>query len=105
MPCRCNCPTSRPYDRVVHPSKALLGEEAGDKRQGKNDNDDCAASLSLTPAQISLNAYVNKIKAELQEKGVVWDTQEGRACVGEPSVDPSKMIAPNQGDSEWMDDW
>jgi hypothetical protein len=99
VPCRLHSATRTPYYCVVHPSKGVGGEEVGDERQENGDG------ALLTPAQISLNAYVDKIKAELQEKGVVWDTQEGRACVGEPSVDPSKMIAPNQGDSEWVDDW
>jgi hypothetical protein len=56
----------------------------------------------LTPAQQSLEAYVERIR---QEMGDTMDTDEGRACMGEPSVDPSKLLNPNQGDSEWVDDW
>lgn len=56
----------------------------------------------LTPAQQSLQAYVERIRREM---GDTMDTDEGRACKGEPSVDPSKLVHPNQGDSEWVDDW
>jgi hypothetical protein len=56
----------------------------------------------LTPAQQSLLDYVKKVKNELDPS---FTTQEGRACNGEPSVDPSKLVHPNQGDSEWIDEW
>ena len=50
----------------------------------------------------SLATHLEQCYAELGEK---FTTQEGTACTGEPPIDPSKMIRPNQGDSEWVDDW
>ena len=55
-----------------------------------------------TPAQQELRDYINQLKGEL---GEVFDNGEGIECTGEPSVDPSRTVHPNQGDSEWMDDW
>lgn len=56
----------------------------------------------LTPAQQSLQQYVERVKADLDERDFV--TIEGVDCEGEPSVDPSRQVQ-SQGDSEWMDDW
>ena len=56
----------------------------------------------LTPAQQSLLDYVENVKKELDP---AFTAQEGRACDGEPSVDPSKLVNPNQGDSEWINEW
>lgn len=60
-------------------------------------------SSPLTPAQKSLQDYVERIKADLNEGGD-FSTTEGVECEGEPSVDPSRQVQ-SQGDSEWMDDW
>lgn len=61
-------------------------------------------SKPLTPAQKSLQRYVESIKAELNKEGHFTSNGEGVNCVGEPSVDPSRQVQ-SQGDSEWMDDW
>jgi 23S rRNA pseudouridine1911/1915/1917 synthase len=50
----------------------------------------------------SPKSYVERIKAEL---GQQFTTDEGRQCAGEPSVDPSRMVNPNKGDSEWFDEY
>ena len=50
----------------------------------------------------SLDAYVERMQDESRN---VTCLEEGRACPGEPSVDPSKVLQWNQGDSEWMEDW
>jgi hypothetical protein len=55
----------------------------------------------LTPAQQSLLNHVQKVKQEMDPS---CTTGEGIVCEGEPSVDPSKLIQPNQGDSEWIDE-
>ena len=57
---------------------------------------------SLLSSTTSLATHLEQCYAELGEK---FTTQEGTACTGEPPIDPSKMIRPNQGDSEWVDDW
>jgi hypothetical protein len=57
----------------------------------------------LTPAQEKFQAYVELVKAEMGD--IFDDDEEGVRCTGEPSIDPSKSVQPNQGDSEWMDDW
>lgn len=59
-------------------------------------------SKPLTPAQESLQRYVQSVKADLSEDE--FSTAEGVDCEGEPSVDPSRQIQ-SVGDSEWMDDW
>lgn len=59
-------------------------------------------SKPLTPAQESLQRYVQSVKADLSEDE--FATAEGVDCVGEPSVDPSRQVQ-SQGDSEWMNDW
>ena len=60
-------------------------------------------SLPLTPAQESLQRYVESVKASMSESND-FETTEGVDCEGEPSVDPSRQVQ-SQGDSEWMDDW
>ena len=51
-----------------------------------------------------LQEYVEKLRLEMGD--ILLDSSEdGVECTGEPSVDPSKSLNPNQGDSEWMDDW
>jgi 23S rRNA pseudouridine1911/1915/1917 synthase len=52
----------------------------------------------------SLQDYIDMVKAELHDQFSVTKN-EGVSCTGEPPIDPSRMINPNQGDSEWMDDW
>jgi len=56
----------------------------------------------LTPAQRELQEYIKQLRVEACK---AFDTNEGIYCSGEPSVDPSRIVRPNQGDSEWMDDW
>lgn len=48
------------------------------------------------------NPWMERARKEL---GPLFVTNEGMPCTGEPALDPSKMIRPNQGDSEWVDDW
>jgi hypothetical protein len=50
----------------------------------------------------SLDDYVKRMQDECHNATIL---EEGRACPGEPSVDPSKVLQWNQGDSEWMEDW
>ena len=50
----------------------------------------------------SLDDYVKRMQDECHNVTIL---NEGRACPGEPSVDPSKVLQWNQGDSEWMEDW
>jgi hypothetical protein len=57
----------------------------------------------LTPAQQSLLNYVEKVKQEMDPSLTSTTTGEGIQCEGEPSVDPSKLIQPSPGDSEWID--
>jgi hypothetical protein len=57
----------------------------------------------LTPERKELLQYIQQLKAE--RKGDDVNEKGGRACTGEPRVDPSRQIQPNQGDSEWVDDW
>lgn len=51
----------------------------------------------------SLREHVNQLKRELNLEDD--DMEGGVACPGEPRMDPSRTIDPNQGDSEWVDDW
>ena len=53
-------------------------------------------------APFTIMDAVEQAKKELGEQ---FSTLEGVSCTGEPPIDPSKMINPNQGDSEWMNDW
>ena len=55
-----------------------------------------------TPQQSTISHHVEQARREL---GAKFTTMEGVDCTGEPSIDPSRMINPNQGDSEWMDDF
>jgi hypothetical protein len=50
----------------------------------------------------SLEAYVERVKCEIDDQ---FETDEGRKCTGEPSVDPSRQVQANYGDSEWINDW
>lgn len=58
----------------------------------------------LTPKQKDLLLYIQQLKADHAEND---DDNEdgGHECTGEPRVDPSRQIQPNQGDSEWINDW
>jgi hypothetical protein len=57
----------------------------------------------LTPERKELLQFIQQLKAETKDDD---DNEEGgRECTGEPRVDPSRQIQPNQGDSEWVDDW
>eukprot|EP00977_Amphora_coffeiformis_P024469 scaffold15940_cov137-Amphora_coffeaeformis.AAC.4 len=59
-------------------------------------------SLSSGSPQKTISYHVKQAKLEL---GKMFTTTEGVDCTGEPPIDPSRMINPNQGDSEWMDDF
>ena len=52
----------------------------------------------------NLRDYLAQLKQEMNEQQFSAEN-EGVDCPGEPSVDPSRSIDPNRGDSEWVDDW
>lgn len=56
----------------------------------------------LTETQKELLNYIQQLEAEDSRSD---SNDGGRICPGEPSVDPSRHIRPNQGDSEWIEEW
>lgn len=76
--------------------------------QKSNETEDLAQNYfragPLTLKQKELLQYIQQLKANHVDN--VDDNESGgRECTGEPRVDPSRQIQPNQGDSEWIDDW
>lgn len=67
-----------------------------------SDSQDISNVLSSNLPQREISYHVQQAKLELGKK---FTTNEGVDCRGEPPIDPSRMINPNQGDSEWIDDF
>lgn len=56
----------------------------------------------LTPNQQELLRFIQELRTADDSN----DSEDGgRECTGEPRIDPSRQIRPNQGDSEWIEDW
>lgn len=76
------------------------------EQESISDTSTTTPTTTMIPSSsLSLQAYVEQIRMEMGDIIMNTNTNEGRFCIGEPSVDPSKLWNPNQGDSEWMDDW
>jgi hypothetical protein len=70
-------------------------------------DDDCKENVNNITSDSTDDSAKLAWQKEIDELRVALEisSDQGIQCTGEPSVDPSRAINPNQGDSEWMDDW
>ena len=53
----------------------------------------------------SLLAYKEKVKQEwMKRQGIISSDEDGVPCIGEPAMDPSRVVASDE-DSEWLQDF